>query len=167
MTSSKDDMSIRVAQQGDIETLFEIRTSVVENHQSREEIAELGITPESVAKMLETDCCAWVAEIGGQPIGFSMANATEKTIVGIFIRPFFDGRGAGRALMESAETWLYSQGVDEIWLLTGNDSNLRAYGFYLHLNWIPVGVEPDGDFRGEMKFVKRLKKITTSPVKRD
>lgn len=148
-------MHIRIAQQDDIDTLFEIRTSVVENHQSREEIAALGITPESVAKMLETDCCAWVAEIDGRPIGFSIANATEKTIFGLFVLPAFEERGAGRALMQAAENWLWSQGIEEIWLITGNDPNLRAYGFYVHLGWIPVGVESEGNFSGEMKFVKR------------
>ncbi len=73
-------MKLRVAQLEDIETLFDIRTNVIENYQSREEIAELGITPESVSVMLQTDCCGWIAEISGQPIGFSIANATEKTI---------------------------------------------------------------------------------------
>lgn len=148
-------MKIRIAQQDDIETLFEIRTSVVENYQSREEIAALGITPESVAEMLATVCCAWVAEIDSQPIGFSIANATEKTIFGIFVLPKFEGQGAGRALMQAAEDWLWSKDIDEIWLVTGNNPSLRAYGFYLHLAWIPVGVELDGDFKGEMKFIKR------------
>lgn len=148
-------MNIRIAQLDDVETLFEIRTSVVENYQSREEIAELGITPESVTKMLETNCCAWVAEIDDRAIGFSIANATEKTIVGMFVLPAFEGQGAGRALMQVAETWFWSKKIEEIWLLTGNDPSLRAYGFYLHLNWIPVGVESAGDFKGEMKFVKR------------
>ncbi len=150
-------MKIRVAEKKDIETLFEIRTSVVENHQSREEIAELGITPQSVSTMLETDCCAWIAEINGSPIGFSIANATQKTIFGIFVRPAFEGQGAGRALSEIAENWLWSKGIEEIWLVTGNDPNLRAYGFYLHLDWIPVGIELEGDFKGEMKFVKSRK----------
>ena len=150
-------MNIRIAQRDDIEALFEIRTSVVENHQSREEIAELGITPTSVANMLETDCCAWVAEIDDRPIGFSIANATEKTIFGIFVLPAFEGRGAGRALMQAAETWLQSKGIAEIWLITGNDPHLRAYGFYLHLGWMPAGVESDGAFQGEMKFVKCLR----------
>ena len=148
-------MNIRVAQLDDIETLFEIRTSVVENHQSREEIAELGITPETVAELLMTDCCAWIAEINNRPVGFSIANAAQGTIVGLFVIPEFEGRGAGRALMQDAEEWLWSKGIEEIWLLTGNDSNLRAYGFYRHLNWIPVGVESEGDFKGEMKFIKR------------
>ncbi|MEM1370440.1 MAG: GNAT family N-acetyltransferase [Cyanobacteria bacterium P01_H01_bin.15] len=148
-------MNIRIAQLDDIDTLFEIRTSVVENHQSCEEIAELGITPQSVAKMLETDCCAWIAEIDDLSIGFSIANSTEKTIFGIFILPSFEARGAGRALMQAAENWLWSKGIKEIWLVTGNDPGLRAYGFYMHLGWIPVGVESDGEFKGEMKFVKK------------
>jgi GNAT superfamily N-acetyltransferase len=148
-------MKIRVAQLDDIDTLFEIRTSVVENHQSREELAELGITPVSVAEMLTTDCCAWIAEMRDRPMGFSMANASQKTIFGLFVRPEFEGQGAGRALLQVAEHWLWSQGIAEIWLLTGNDPNLRAYGFYRHLHWRPGGVEPDGDFQGEMKFIKR------------
>jgi len=37
-------MLVQVAQQQDIETLFTIRTSVIENYQSRQEIAALGIT---------------------------------------------------------------------------------------------------------------------------
>jgi len=147
-------MLIRVARTDDIESLFEIRTSVIENHQSREAIAELGITPDSVAKMLQTDCCAWIAELDGQAIGFSIANRTEKTIFGIFVLPLFEGRGVGRRLIEAAENWLRSHQVEEIWLVTGNDPNLRAYGFYLHLGWIPVGVESDGAFKGEMKFIK-------------
>ncbi len=157
MINSKDNMNIRIVQREDIDTLFDIRTSVRENHQSREEIAELGITPESIAKMLETDCCAWIAEIDNRSIGFSIANATEKTIFGIFVLPSFECQGVGRALMEAAERWLWSKEIEEIWLVTGNDPSLRAYGFYLHLDWIPVGVETDGYFRGEMKFIKRHK----------
>lgn len=148
-------MTIRVAKLDDIDTLFEIRTSVVENYQSREEIAELGITPESVAEMLKADCCAWIAELHSRPVGFSIANGTQKTIFGVFVIPEFEGRGFGRALMQAAEEWLWSKGIEEIWLLTGNDPHLRAYGFYLHLDWQPVGMEVEGDFKGEMKFVKR------------
>ena len=148
-------VNIREAQITDIETLFDIRTSVVENYQSREEIAELGITPESVAQMLQTDCRAWIAEIDSKSIGFSIANVTEKTILGMFVIPGFEGRGAGRALMRKAEEWLFSQNIEEIWLLTGDNSKLRAYGFYLHLGWTPVGIVTDGEMQGEMKFIKK------------
>lgn len=149
-------MMIRIAQLDDIETLFEIRTSVTENHQSREEIAELGITPETVAEMLQTDCCcAWIAEIDNQAVGFSIANRTDKTIFGVFVLPDYEERGAGRCLVHAAEEWLWLAGIPEIWLVTGNDPNLRAYGFYTHLGWISAGVEPEGPFAGEMKFIKK------------
>ncbi|MEL7085354.1 MAG: GNAT family N-acetyltransferase [Cyanobacteria bacterium P01_A01_bin.3] len=149
-------MHIRVAERHDIETLFDIRTSVVENYQSREEIATLGITPDSVADMLQTNCKAWIVELDGQAIGFSIANKDEATILGLFVRPQFEGRGAGRHLMAVAEDWLRSHGVSEAWLLTGNDPELRAYGFYSHLGWMAAGVETDGAFSGEMRFIKRL-----------
>ena len=38
-------MRIRLATTADVETLFELRTSVRENHQSREELAAIGVTP--------------------------------------------------------------------------------------------------------------------------
>jgi GNAT superfamily N-acetyltransferase len=154
---------IRPAQTADIDALFDIRTSVVENHQSREEIAALGITPESIAQMLDTDCRAWVAEMNAPSLdlpahrlaGFAIANATEKTIFGLFVLPAYEGRGIGRSLLQSAENWLWAAGCEEIWLVTGNDPNLRAYGFYLHLGWIAAGVEAAGEFQGEMRFIKR------------
>jgi len=154
---------IRPTQAADIDALFDIRTRVVENHQSREEIAALGITPASVAQMLDTDCRAWVAEMNADSpdlpasrlVGFAIANATEKTIFGLFVLPDYEGRGIGRSLLQAAENWLFSAGCEEIWLVTGNDPNLRAYGFYLHLGWVAVGIEAAGNFQGEMRFIKR------------
>ncbi len=143
----EDVVDIRVAQRADIEILFQIRTSVTENHQSREEIAALGITPASVAEMLQTDCRAWLAEQNGRGIGFAIANATEATIFELFVRPEYEGQGVGRALIQSAEAWMWEQGLTQIWLLTGNDLTLRAYGFYLHLGWMPVGVQADGEMK--------------------
>lgn len=151
-------MQIRPATLDDIETLFQIRTSVVENHQSRQELATLGVTPETIAHMLQTTCRAWIAEIDGQPIGFSFANAADRMVFGLFVLPEFEGRGAGRALLQQAENWLWSQGNTEIHLFTGNNPNLRAYGFYQHLGWeveqgdlLQAAVQSDR----QIKFVKR------------
>lgn len=143
-------MDIREAQLEDIETLFKIRTSVVENYLSRQELANLDITPATVAIMLQTDCCAWVAEIDEKLIGFSIADAAQTTVFALFILPAYEGRGVGRALIEKAEQWLWSLGFTEIWLLTTNNPKLRAYGFYQHLGWIPNDVQPDG----LIKFIK-------------
>ena len=105
------------------------------------------------------DCCAWIAELDGQDIGFAIANKTEKTIFGIFVLPSYEGQGAGRCLMKAAENWLWSQPkLMKISLLTGNDPSLRAYGFFI---FTLVGTsggafETNGDFEGEMKFIKHL-----------
>jgi GNAT superfamily N-acetyltransferase len=144
-------MQIRLARLDDIETLFHIRTSVVENHQSREELAGLGVTPETIAQMLQTHCRAWIAEIDGQAVGFSFANAVERMVFGLFVLPHFEGRGVGRALMQQAEDWLWSQGTTKIQLYTGNQPSLRAYGFYQHLGWEVGEVQSDR----QIKFVKR------------
>ena len=159
-------MLVRVAQSADVETMFDIRTSVKENYQSREEVAELGITPESVAAMLATDCRGWIAELEEQPMGFAIANANEANILGMFVLPEFEGRGAGRALMAAAETWLWSKGLDEIWLLTGNDPALRAYGFYQHLGWKFTEIVTEGDFAGEAKFIKQRSPIAAKGLVR-
>ncbi|MBE9183023.1 GNAT family N-acetyltransferase [Oculatella sp. LEGE 06141] len=143
-------MTIREARPEDVETLFMIRTSVAENYQSREDLADLGVTPATVIEMLQTDCRAWIAESNGEPAGFSMANATKKTIFAMFVLPAFECRGIGRQLMQRSERWLWSQGAEQIWLLTSNDSEIRAYGFYRHLGWIPTSVLSDG----QVKFVK-------------
>ncbi|WP_263971598.1 GNAT family N-acetyltransferase [Leptolyngbya ohadii] len=144
-------LHIRPAHLDDIPTLFHIRTSVVENHQSWEELATLGVTPETIAQMLQTTCRAWIAEIDGQPIGFSFANAADCMVFGMFVLLEFEGRGAGRALMQQAEDWLWSTGTTEIYLYTGNNPDLRAYGFYRHLGWQPGEVQSDR----QIKFVKR------------
>lgn len=144
-------MNIRPARLDDIKTLFHIRTSVVENHQSREELAKLGVTPETIAQMLQTHCRAWIAEIDGQAVGFSFANAAERMVFGLFVLPQFEGRGVGRALMQQAEDWLWSLGETRIHLYTGNNPNLRAYGFYQHLGWEVGEVQSDS----QIKFVKR------------
>lgn len=144
-------MEIRKATEADIPALFDIRTSVRENHQSLEELAPLGVTPQGIAGMLRTSSQAWVAEVDGQPVAFSMADAGEGTIFAMFVRPGYEGRGLGRALMREAETWLFGRGWDEIWLLTGSDPKLRANGFYRRLGWQDAGLQEDG----QIKYVKR------------
>ena len=69
---------IRVATEADVESLFDIRTSVLENHQSRSDLAHAGVTPQSVAQMLRSSSRAWIASEGRQDVAFSIANAPER-----------------------------------------------------------------------------------------
>jgi GNAT superfamily N-acetyltransferase len=149
--------TVRPAKESDVEDLFDIRTSVRENHQSRAELEKIGVTPATVAVMLRTDSAAWIAEAKGYPVGFSMANGSEAVVFAMFIRPGFEGLGIGRELMRLAEDWLFS-GADEIWLTTGADPTLRAHGFYRHLGWTAAEAVPDG----QIKYIKRRSPDTRS-----
>jgi GNAT superfamily N-acetyltransferase len=149
---------IRVATETDVKILFDIRTSVLENHQSREELARAGVTPESVAQMLKSSSRAWIASQAGQNVAFSMANASEATVFAMFVLPAFEGRGLGRLLMKKAEEWLFAQGCAEIWLLTDANRKVRANGFYRHLGWKDTGIQDDG----QVKFTKKSPKDCVS-----
>ncbi len=117
----------------------------MENYQSREELASLGITIQSVKEMIEgRDYITTIAEEDGQPVGFSMAQISEGYVFACFVKPEFEGNGYGRALMDAAEEGLRRRGVQKAWLSTGPESELRVAGFYLHLGWYKDGCLDDG-----------------------
>jgi GNAT superfamily N-acetyltransferase len=145
-------MNLRRATPVDVPALFDIRCSVRENYQSREELAALGVTDAAVAEMLQDDGPGWIVEINGQPVGFAMIILSERTVFACFVRPGYEGQGIGKRLMEAAEAELQHHGIQEAWLTTGADPSIRANGFYRALGWQPDGYEPDGQIR----YVKRL-----------
>lgn len=138
--------SIRLANLADINAIFDIRTSVHENHLSREQLAAMGISPITVRQAILEAPCAWIAEVNGTPVGFSMADVEDGCVFAAFVLPGFEGNGLGRKLMEQAETFLF-QHHQTIWLETAEAS--RACGFYRHLDWQPVKNSTEGDVRFE------------------
>ncbi|APX93773.1 hypothetical protein BWR19_12950 [Halomonas sp. 1513] len=141
-------MNLRPATTADIETLFDIRCSVTENHQSRDELAGLGITVESVGEMVASDdYVTTIAEVECQAVGFSMAQVSEGYVFACFVRPGFHGQGVGGALMRAAEEGLRRAGVKQAWLSTSEDEGFRAPGFYRHLGWVDSGYLEDGQIR--------------------
>lgn len=146
-------MKLRQASVADVETLFDIRCSVRQNFQSREELAYLGITFASVRDMLLSgDYVTTIADINDLPVGFSMAQIFEEYVFACFVRPEYEDHGVGRALMDAAEEGLRRAGVKSAWLSTGSEKDLRASGFYRHLGWSDDGFLDDGQIR----FVKSL-----------
>lgn len=57
------------------------------------QIVRMLFTSASVAERLVTDCCAWIAQVDGLDIGFSLANRKGKSVFGMFVKPNFEGRG--------------------------------------------------------------------------
>jgi GNAT superfamily N-acetyltransferase len=139
-------MAIRIATEADVETLFAIRTDVRENNMTRDELAAVGVTPESVAEMLRTDSRAWLAAREGAPAGFAMADASRGTVFALFVRRGFEERGLGRALLAEAAAWLFRRGWDEVWLTTGADAP-GANAFYPRVGWRFDGVAENGENR--------------------
>lgn len=69
--------TIRLANQADISAMFDIRTRVQENHLSHDQLAQMGITPEAISQAILSAPCAWIAEVNGAAVGFSMADVVD------------------------------------------------------------------------------------------
>ncbi|MEA5101365.1 GNAT family N-acetyltransferase [Pantoea sp. S18] len=123
---------IRTARLSDIEGMFDVRTSVIENHLSREEMRQMGITESVVGDMIEKSLCAWVATENNKIIGFSMIFPDEGCLFAAFVLPEYEGKGIGRRLVMLAEQELF-QHHEIAWLET--DKNSRAAKFYMQLGW--------------------------------
>lgn len=139
---------IRRATAADIDTLFDIRTSVRQNHLSREQMAELGITPQALKEALEAGPCAWIAEVDGSARGFAMVDMASAEVYALFVRPQWEGQGLGSLLLRAAETELFRE-HETIWLLTDGGDEIRANGFYLKRGWERVAPVDERDVRYE------------------
>ncbi|MFT0695014.1 N-acetyltransferase family protein [Acinetobacter bereziniae] len=125
-------IQIRLAAANDIETIFDIRTSVKENHLSRTELTELGITTATISELIHSCSCVWVAELNDQVCGFAIADQDEGSIFAMFVYPDFEAKGIGTALLKKAEDFLF-QYFQEICLET--DARSRACAFYAQHGW--------------------------------
>ncbi|TCP88839.1 acetyltransferase (GNAT) family protein [Rhizobium sp. PP-CC-2G-626] len=125
-------IEIRRAETTDVSALFDVRTSVRENHLSREQLCGLGITEDSIADMITASTCAWVAVIGCEIVGFSMIDSADGSLFAAFVLPSHEGKGVGKQLVFTAEQELFRH-FAEIWLETAKDS--RAAEVYRHLGW--------------------------------
>ncbi|WLG30829.1 GNAT family N-acetyltransferase [Pseudomonas lurida] len=139
---------IRAATQDDVDTLFNIRTRVVQNHLSVEQMAQLGITPQVLADSIREAPCAWVAEVDGQPVAFSMVDLATGEVFAMFVLPTHENLGLGRRLMAVAETALFERHAT-LFLVTDGRDEIRANGFYQRLGWTVTGSVEGDDVRYE------------------
>ncbi len=143
-------MAIRLATVDDVEAIFDIRTSVRQNHLSRAALAALDITPDTIAAAIMDAPCVWIADVDAMPVAFVMIDQALATVFAMFVHPDFENRGLGRQLMAVAEQALFAQ-HDVIWLTTDPADHIRANGFYQTLGWVQVGPATNGDVRYEKR----------------
>jgi len=141
---------IRPARQSDLARITAVRTSVIENHLSVEQLAERGITEDSIwADIAAGHLGAWVGEAEGRVVAFAMADRRRGQIFALFTEPGFEGRGLGAALLVACEDWLVQQGWVQAHLDSASDS--RAAAFYLRRGWEAVAEDA-----GDTYFRKQL-----------
>jgi GNAT superfamily N-acetyltransferase len=134
------ELVIRETQEGDIESLFDVRARTRENPISRGQLAAIGITPASTAEALRSgDEKGWVCVDGPNVIGFCGADGVGGEVLVLSVLPEYEGRGVGKRLLAHAVEWLRSRGFRRVWLAASPDPAVRAHGFYRAQGWRPTG----------------------------
>ncbi len=138
----------------DLPDITRIRTSVSENHLSVTQMAEIGITHETLAaRMADGGLGCWVATAGGTTVGFAMADTQSGEVFALFVDPAHEGRGYGSALLSACEAWIGLSGHAFGRLTTGRET--RAFAFYLRRGWQLTG-ETAGHFAEDAVLEKPL-----------
>ena len=143
------DIVVREARGTDMPGISRVRTSVVENLLTREQLDARGITEASVAASFLADSKGWVALSGDEVVAFSIADRASRSIFALFVLPQFEGRGLGSRLLDLALDWLWANGADLVWLTTGPGT--RAARFYERRGWVATGTTATGDVRYELR----------------
>lgn len=139
---------LRLATPADVEALFAVRTAVRDNPLTVEQLAELGITPQTVAAALAAEACGWVLVVDDAVVGFSMVDLEHGELFALFVRPEWQGHGFGHRLLAAAEAALFRRHA-LIWLVTDGRPAVRANAFYLAHGWHRVASLEGTDVRYE------------------
>ena len=88
----------------------------------------------------------WVAEADDLIVGFAICDL--RNIWALFVDPSHEGNGHGRRLHDAMVSWMWSQGLERLWLTT--DANTRAHSFYEAAGWHMTGATASGELRFEL-----------------
>ena len=136
-------MHIREITEGDIPALFVVRVATHQNQLSREELASLGITEETVKARLRGTFKGWLCNVNSQVVGFAIGDRATGELWVIALLPQYIGQGIGSALLRRVEDWLVANGCARLWLTTDLDAGLKAYRFYRQHGWRDDRIEND------------------------
>jgi GNAT superfamily N-acetyltransferase len=133
---------LRQAVASDIAGIQRVRRSVRENR-----LISTVIGDSQVRDAIEKTGRGWVVESGGEVVAFAIGNAQSGNIWALFVHPDHERRGYGRLLHDTMVSWLWSQGLDRLWLTT--EPGTRAQGFYETAGWTLMGSTDHGELRYE------------------
>jgi GNAT superfamily N-acetyltransferase len=147
---------LREARCEDIAAIQRVRHSVRENR-----LVSRKIDDAEVQRYLELLGRGWVVEVNGEVVAFAIGDATIGNIWALFVDPDHERRGYGRRLHDVMVEWLWTQGLEHLWLTT--EAGTRAEGFYRAAGWRHAGRTP----HGELTFVLDRPKVCGSAGRRD
>src|SRR5882672_6568934 len=119
---------LRKARREDIPAIHRVRMSVRENR-----LVSTVITEGETREVIERLGCGWVIEAREEIVAFAIGNATNGNIWALFVHPDHERRGYGRQLHDTMVAWLWSRGLQQLWLTT--EPNTRAQHFYEAAGW--------------------------------
>lgn len=133
---------LRQAVAFDIAAIQAVRRAVRENR-----LISVAVSDDHVRDAIETNGRGWVIECEGRVVAFAIGNASSGNIWALFVHPDYERRGYGRLLHDTMVDWLWSQGLDRLWLTT--EPGTRAQGFYESAGWQLMGTTDRGELRYE------------------
>ena len=133
---------LRQATRDDLAGIWRVRYAVVENT-----LVPGRIEDDEVIAQLESSGRGWVVEEAGEIVAFAIGDANGANVWALFVHPRAEGRGYGSRLHDTMVEWLWTHGLDTLWLSTGPTT--KARGFYERRGWRCTGPHAGGDVRLE------------------
>jgi GNAT superfamily N-acetyltransferase len=106
-----------------------------------------GRSDQQVRESIEKTGRGWVIESEGAIVAFAIGNAENGNIWALFVDPTHEHRGYGRLLHDTMVEWLFSRGLERLWLTT--EPGTRAQRFYEAAGWERIGLTNSGELRFE------------------
>ena len=137
------DPRLRQATRDDLPGIWRVRYAVAENT-----LAPGRIEDDEVIAQLETSGRGWVVEDRGEVVAFAIGDAHGANVWALFVDPGHEGHGYGSRLHDTMVEWLWTHGLNTLWLSTGADT--RARGFYERRGWRCTAAMELGQVRLEL-----------------
>jgi ribosomal-protein-alanine N-acetyltransferase len=137
---------LRQAVREDVTGIQRVRHAVRENRLT----SRSSIPDAEVIDYIERIGRGWVVvDEANDVIGFAIGDARDGNIWALFVDPAHEGRGHGRRLHDEMVAWLFSRGLETLWL--GTTPGTRAERFYRRAGWTEAGPAPGGELRFELR----------------
>lgn len=136
----------RDARLADVEDLFSIRARTRENAITKEQLASIGITAQSLAEGMNSGRVAGrVCSEGSNVVAFCLGDTATGEVLVLAVLPEYERMGIGRRLLSCVVDRLRAAGCQTLWLAASANPHVRAYGFYRSLGWRPNGQRHGAD----------------------